>query len=105
MVAMDIAVMGFGAAYAWLENYPYLDFSLPYFHSYIRCVTPRPKQLPGWMTPLLPFSTMMWAAVGISLIITVLALYLVTNAIILMLGNYTPLSMYHKTQNVTDHSS
>ncbi|KAJ9578617.1 hypothetical protein L9F63_005107, partial [Diploptera punctata] len=85
MVAMDTVIMGFGATYAWLENYPYLDYSLPYFRSSVRCITPRPKQLPGWMTPILPFNAVMWAAVAISLIITVIALYLVTNAVILLL--------------------
>jgi hypothetical protein len=86
MVAMDIAIMGFGATYAWLENYPYIDYSLPYFRSSVRCITPRPKQLPGWMTPILPFNSVMWTAVGISLIVAIVALYLLTNLVILLLG-------------------
>jgi hypothetical protein len=85
-VAMDAAIVGFGATYAWLENYPHLDYSLPYFRSSVRCLTPRPQKLPNWMTPLLPFGHSMWIAVGISMLITTASLYLVTRSIISMLG-------------------
>ncbi|XP_069668915.1 glutamate receptor ionotropic, delta-2-like [Periplaneta americana] len=85
-VALDNAIMGFGATYAWLENYPYLDYSLPYFRSSVRCLIPKPRQLPGWMTPILPFNSVMWEAVGISLVITVVSLYMVTKGIVLLTG-------------------
>jgi hypothetical protein len=87
-VAMDAAIMGFGATYAWLENYPHLDFSLPYFRSSVRCLTPRPQKLPNWMTPLLPFSRSLWIAVGIAMLITTASLYLVTRSIMSLLGMF-----------------
>jgi hypothetical protein len=92
-VAMDVAIMGFGSTYAWLENYPYLDYSLPYFRSYVHCLTPCPQKLPGWMVPLLPFSPNMWVAVGISMLITTTSLYLVTRTIMSLLGKFTLLSL------------
>ncbi|PSN50071.1 Ionotropic receptor 41a3 [Blattella germanica] len=94
MVATDVAALGFGATYAWLENYPYLDYSLPYFRSSVRCITPRPRQLPGWMTPLLPFDALMWTAVGASLGVTIAALYLATNAIMRLLDSDTKERLY-----------
>jgi hypothetical protein len=87
-VAMDAAIMGFGATYAWLENYPHLDFSLPYFRSSVRCLTPRPRKLPNWMTPLLPFSRSLWSAVGIAMLITTASLYLVARSIMSLLGMF-----------------
>jgi hypothetical protein len=88
-VAMDVAIMGFGATYAWLENYPHLDFSLPYFRSSVRCLTPRPQKLPNWMTPLLPFTHSVWIAVGISMLMTTASLYLVTRTIMSLLGTFS----------------
>jgi hypothetical protein len=95
-VAMDVAIMGFGATYAWLENYAYLDYSLPYFRSSVRCLTPQPQKLPGWMTPLLPFSHTMWLAVGISILIITASLHLVTRAIMSSLGKYS----HHSSNNL-----
>jgi len=88
-VAMDVAIMGFGATYAWLENYAHLDYSVPYFRSSVRCLTPQPQKLPGWMTPLLPFSQSMWLAVGISMLITTASLYLVTRIIMSSPGKFS----------------
>jgi hypothetical protein len=103
-VAMDVAIMGFGATYAWLENYVYLDFSLPYYRSSVSCLTPRPQKLPGWMTPLLPFSPTMWVAVGVSMIITSASLYLTTRTIMSLLGKFPVCSTHWREQKCIQNS-
>jgi hypothetical protein len=95
-VAMDVAIMGFGATYAWLENYAYMDYSLPYFRSSVRCLTPQPQKLPGWMTPVLPFSPRMWIAVGISMLITTASIYIVTRLIMALPGKFP----HHSSNNL-----
>jgi hypothetical protein len=94
-VAMDVAIMGFGATYPWLEYYARLDYSMPYFWSSVRCLTPHPQKLPGWMTPLLPYSHSMWLAVGISMLITTASLYLVTRIIMSSPGKF----LHHARNN------
>ncbi|PSN41204.1 Ionotropic receptor 41a4 [Blattella germanica] len=79
-LTMDFAVLGFGALYAWLEPYPYVDYTLPYTGSYVLCMTPHPKLLPGWMTPFLPFTIEAWVAVAASQFITGISLYLTSKA-------------------------
>nr|QJX74374.1 ionotropic receptor 1 [Ceracris kiangsu] len=74
-VVTDAADAGYGALYQWLHEYLFLDFSRPYIRTGITCLAPRPRPLPGWQVPLLPFSQRLWAAVGASVLVATAALF------------------------------
>lgn len=68
-VSEDRADFGFGALYLWYHEYQFLDFSVPYIRTGITCLAPKPAQLSGWRAPTLPFSSPLWLAVAVSLIV------------------------------------
>ena len=68
LVATDKADFGFSAYYAWLNGYRAVDFPVSHMRSSVTMVTPRPKLLPGWMVPMMPFSRAVWGAVGACLV-------------------------------------
>ncbi|KAJ9598703.1 hypothetical protein L9F63_010613 [Diploptera punctata] len=79
-VAADRAVMGYGAIYLWSYEYQFVDYSIPYIRTGITCIAPRPHPLPGWLTPILPFTITLWSAVGVSIMAAALSIYFVTKA-------------------------
>jgi len=74
-VAMDHADIGFSAFYAWPSSFKVVDFPASHMRSSVTMVTPRPKLLPDWMVPLMPFSSAMWGAVGACLAGAIYTLY------------------------------
>jgi hypothetical protein len=62
-------------------------FSSVYFRTSLTTVLPKPKLLPGWMVPIHPFSTSMWIAVGLSVVVSTLALHAASRASMRMLGS------------------
>jgi hypothetical protein len=79
-VVEDRAEFGYGAIYLWSYEYQYVDYSFPYIRTGITCLAPRPDPLAGWLTPMLPFTLTLWAAVGASVVASAFSLFLVTKA-------------------------
>ncbi|KAF6208029.1 hypothetical protein GE061_016478 [Apolygus lucorum] len=67
-----------GANYAWIQFWPFLDFSAGYFSGELTVIVPRPDALGGWSTPFLPFSAVLWAMVIFCTILSTVGLYLIT---------------------------
>ncbi|XP_049948299.1 uncharacterized protein LOC126456597, partial [Schistocerca serialis cubense] len=88
-VVTDVADAGYGALYQWFHEYLFLDFSRPYIRTGITCLAPRPRPLPGWQVPLLPFSAHLWAAVGASVLVATAALFAARRSSDRMLGEDT----------------
>ncbi|XP_046988138.1 uncharacterized protein LOC124593834 [Schistocerca americana] len=86
-VVTDVADAGYGALYQWFHEYLFLDFSRPYIRTGITCLAPRPRPLPGWQVPLLPFSAHLWAAVGASVLVATAALFAARRSSDRMLGS------------------
>jgi hypothetical protein len=72
---MDQADIGFSAFYAWPSSFNVVDFPASHMRSSVTMMTPRPKLLPGWIMPLMPFSSAMWSAVGACLVGATYTLY------------------------------
>jgi hypothetical protein len=72
---MDKADIGFSAFYAWLSSFNAVDFPATHMRSSVTMMTQRPKLLPGWIMPLMPFSSAMWSAVGTCLVGATYTLY------------------------------
>lgn len=85
-VVTDHADLGYGALYLWFHEYTHLDFSRPYIRTGITCLAPKPRLLPGWTVPILPFSKEVWASVGGSIILASLSLFFVNKASLWVLG-------------------
>ena len=75
LVAIDQADIGFSAYYAWPSGYKAVDFPVSHMRSSVTMVTARPALLPGWMVPLMPFSGVVWGAVGACLVGATYTLY------------------------------
>jgi hypothetical protein len=63
-------------------------FSSVYFRTSLTTVLPKPRLLPGWMVPIHPFSHSMWVAVGLSVVVSTVALQAASRASMRMLGEY-----------------
>ncbi|XP_058061658.1 uncharacterized protein LOC131211974 [Anopheles bellator] len=57
------ADIGVGALYSWFLEFEFLALSKPISRTGVTCVMPKPLQLSSWMTPILPFSPVLWGAV------------------------------------------
>ncbi|XP_055543537.1 uncharacterized protein LOC129729082 [Wyeomyia smithii] len=57
------ADIGAGALYSWYHENQFLTLSKPISRTGVTCITPKPKLLSSWMTPILPFSSNLWIAV------------------------------------------
>ncbi|XP_052869319.1 uncharacterized protein LOC128274994 [Anopheles cruzii] len=57
------ADIGVGALYSWFLEFEFLALSKPISRTGVTCVMPKPLQLSSWMTPILPFSPVLWSAV------------------------------------------
>lgn len=79
-VVEDKAEFGYGAIYLWDYEHHYVDYSHPYIRTGITCVTPRPRLLAGWLTPVLPFTATCWAAVATSVVASAFSLFVITKA-------------------------
>jgi hypothetical protein len=88
-VAMDKAEFGFSAFYAWPSSFKVTDYPASHMRSSVTMVTPRPKLLPGWMVPLMPFSGAVWGAVGACLAGATYTLYKLQRFVDKYLGNST----------------
>jgi hypothetical protein len=83
---MDEAVFGFSAYYAWPHGYKVVDFPVSHMRSSVTMVTARPKLLPGWMVPLMPFTKAVWGAVGACLVGATYTLYKLQRFVDKLLG-------------------
>ena len=88
-VAMDKADFGFSAFYAWPSGFKVTDYPASHMRSSVTMVTPRPKLLPGWMVPVMPFSGAVWGAVGACLAGATYTLYKLQRFVDKYLGNST----------------
>jgi hypothetical protein len=79
-VVEDRADFGYGAIYLWEYEHRYLDYSHPYIRTGITCIAPRPQLLAGWLTPVLPFTVISWAAVAASVVASALSLFVFATA-------------------------
>ncbi|XP_058448780.1 uncharacterized protein LOC131428754 [Malaya genurostris] len=88
------ADIGIGALYSWYHESLYLTLSKPISRTGVTCITPKPRTLSGWMTPILPFKLNLWIAVLITFatmsIVLLLMDYLIQNKI---LGYNRPLDI------------
>ena len=89
LVAMDKADFGFSAVYAWPSAFKVVDFPVSHMRSSVTMVTARPKLLPGWMVPLMPFSRAVWGAVGACLVGATFTLYKLQRFVDKLLGTST----------------
>ena len=88
-VAMDKADIGFSAYYAWTSGYKAVDFPVSHMRSSVTMVTARPELLPGWMVPVMPFSGVVWGAVGACFVGATYTLYKLQKFVDKHLGNST----------------
>ena len=95
--------MGYAAVYLWNYEYQFVDFSIPHTRTGITCVAPKPHPLPGWLTPILPFTKTLWLAVGVSIIVTALTFYLISKATNFIPGEFPHILeiSHHVEQNTT----
>ncbi|KAJ9599190.1 hypothetical protein L9F63_010321 [Diploptera punctata] len=76
ILSMDKADVAFNAFYLWEPEHHFLDYSTVHFKTSIILICPKPKLVPGWMVPILPFNYNMWMAVLISVLGCTTALYI-----------------------------
>jgi len=58
-VAADEADVGFAVVYLWYLTFLWIDFTTALSRAGIKCLVPKPKMLPSWMSLWLPFSCVM----------------------------------------------
>ncbi|CAO1317675.1 unnamed protein product [Diamesa serratosioi] len=75
-VAERRAEIGVGALYSWYHESLYLSLSKPITRTGITCITPKPRLLDSWRTPVLPFSTYLWLGVITTFVVSVFAMKL-----------------------------
>ncbi|XP_059608153.1 uncharacterized protein LOC132255993 [Phlebotomus argentipes] len=63
-----------GALYMWYYESQFLTLSKIISRTGITCIVPRPALLPGWLTPILPFSPTLWIACLASLLLGIIGL-------------------------------
>jgi hypothetical protein len=68
-VAEKRADIGVGALYSWFHESLFLSLSKPISRTGVTCITPKPKLIDPISTPIIPFSSTLWLAVVLSLII------------------------------------
>ncbi|PSN57697.1 Ionotropic receptor 41a11 [Blattella germanica] len=93
LTAMDIADYVFCGTCIWEYEHRFVDFSTSYFQTTVVLVTPKPKLLPGWMVPVLPFNYNMWTAVAVSVLICTSLLYFTSSASVRFLARGTGANM------------
>ncbi|XP_058823625.1 glutamate receptor ionotropic, delta-2-like [Topomyia yanbarensis] len=80
------ADVGVGALYSWHHENLYLTLSKPISRTGVTCITPKPRLLSSWMTPILPFSLILWIAVlttfAIMSIVLMFMEYLIQNVLL-----------------------
>jgi hypothetical protein len=79
-VAEDQADAGFAALYHWHSTFLWTDYTTALSTAGVTCLVPKPNMLPSWMSLWLPFSTVMWAAVSVSLLIITVVFYMLAKA-------------------------
>ncbi|XP_058129904.1 uncharacterized protein LOC131284269 [Anopheles ziemanni] len=57
------ADVGVGALYSWYHEFRFLSLSKPISRTGVTCIAPKPLPLSSWMTPILPFTLVLWLAV------------------------------------------
>jgi hypothetical protein len=80
IVAEDRADVGFAGLYYWYSTFLWTDYTTALSTSGVTCLVPKPKMLPSWMSLWLPFSTVMWAAVGVSILVITVVFYTLDKA-------------------------
>ncbi|EDS44681.1 conserved hypothetical protein [Culex quinquefasciatus] len=71
------ADIGVGALYSWYHEFTFLTLSKPISRTGVTCITPKPKLLSSWMTPILPFTPNLWAAVAVTFVLaSIFALFI-----------------------------
>ncbi|XP_052565949.1 glutamate receptor ionotropic, delta-2-like [Culex pipiens pallens] len=71
------ADIGVGALYSWFHEFTFLTLSKPISRTGVTCITPKPKLLSSWMTPILPFTPNLWAAVAVTFVLaSIFALFM-----------------------------
>lgn len=80
MVAEDQVDVGFAGLYYWYSTFLWTDYTTALSSSGITCLVPKPKLLPSWMSLWLPFSAVMWIAVGVSILIITVVFYTLAKA-------------------------
>jgi hypothetical protein len=79
-MAEDGADVGFAALYSWHSTFLWTDYTTAYLTAGVTCLVPKPNKLPTWMSLWLPFSPVMWTAIGVSILVITFALYTLARA-------------------------
>ncbi|XP_055694767.1 uncharacterized protein LOC129796671 [Lutzomyia longipalpis] len=66
------AEVSVGAIYMWYYESTFLTLSTMISRTGVTCIAPKPALLPGWLTPVLPFSMQLWIAVLISFLLGII---------------------------------
>ncbi|XP_046988131.1 glutamate receptor ionotropic, delta-1-like [Schistocerca americana] len=85
-VVRDLVDASYSSLGYWYYEHIWLDYSRSYYRTGITCLAPRPRPLPGWQVPLLPFSAYLWAAVGVSVLVATAALFIAKTSSTWLLG-------------------
>ncbi|XP_049948305.1 uncharacterized protein LOC126456604 [Schistocerca serialis cubense] len=85
-VVRDLVDASYSSLGYWYYEHIWLDYSRSYYRTGITCLAPRPRPLPGWQVPLLPFSAYLWAAVGVSVLVATAALFIAKTSSTRLLG-------------------
>lgn len=68
-VAEKRADIGVGALYSWFHESLFLSLSKPISRTGVTCITPKPHLIDPITTPIIPFTSTLWLAVVLCLII------------------------------------
>ncbi|KAJ4428660.1 hypothetical protein ANN_25653 [Periplaneta americana] len=67
-LAMDHTDLAIGALFMWPDIFQWLDASASYAKGAEICLAPKPKMIPKWLSPFLPFPLNVWLGVGFTLL-------------------------------------
>ena len=85
----DKADFAVGALYVWPSTFQWIDYTHYYYKTEVICMAPKPKPLPKWLSPILPFNAIVWCLVGIAMLVVASTFYVLNKTSQLILGQYT----------------
>lgn len=75
-LVQDESDLGFCALFRWPNEYLFLDFVRSFVRTGVTCIMPAPKLTDGWDTPILSFTSEVWACVIASVFVSSLSFFL-----------------------------
>nr|APZ81414.1 ionotropic receptor 41a.3 [Adelphocoris lineolatus] len=82
MVFDGRADFGIAGVYGWASVFRHTEFSASYLHSGVTLLVPKPVKVGGWLIPIFPFSSEMWLAYILSVIVAGISMHIITMATI-----------------------